>query len=171
MTSLDVLILIPVIPAIPVMATCLLPWERWIPKIVPARILGPYLLYCSFAAWYFNEGWWVVGSVALLGLAACVSAAFDLWKARNLRLAQGWPISTGSIIHIGELRDDDGVIEVTITYDYAVQNERYAGHESFKFTNDRESARFKIKYADGTIKVHYRPDKPELSKPDLQPSR
>jgi O-antigen ligase len=51
----DVLVFIPLIPAIPVIATWFLPWERWIPKRIPKKIIGPYLLYCAFALWYFKQ--------------------------------------------------------------------------------------------------------------------
>jgi len=167
---LDVLIFIPVIPAIPVLATWFLPWESWIPKKVPKSILGPYLLYCSFAAWHFYGPWWVEAMAAILGIVVSVIAVFDLRKARNLRLAQDWPVIHGSIVHIGEQRDD-GILNVTITYTYVVQGEWYAGSGSFKFRQDKEAVRFKAAYTDGTIQVHYRPDKPEISAPDLRQSR
>ena len=167
----DVLVFVSVIPAIPVMATWFLPWERWIPKKIPKSIIGPYLLYCSFAAWYFNGGLWTVGIVAFLGLVVSVSAAFELRKARRLRLAQDWPVVEGSVTHIDERRDEYGFMTMTITYCYAVQGERYAGSESFTFRQDQEAERFKATCTDGVIRVHYRPDNPEVSAPHLQRAR
>jgi hypothetical protein len=169
--TLDVLIFISVIPAIPVIATWYLPWERWIPKKIPNSIIGPYLFYCSFAAWYFKGGWWVVGMLAIGGIVVSVMAGFELQKARNLRQAQDWPAVEGSIIHLSEQRDHNGLLIVTITYYYAVQDERYAGSESFKFRQDEEVARFKAAYSEGIIKVHYRPDRPEMSAPHLEQAR
>ena len=68
---LDVLVFIPLLPAIPVAITWFLPWERWVPKKVPNRVIGPYLLYCSFAESYFGVPWWSVALVGLWGLAVC----------------------------------------------------------------------------------------------------
>jgi len=39
--TVDVLIFIPLIPAIPVIAFWLLPWERWIPKVTSNKVIGP----------------------------------------------------------------------------------------------------------------------------------
>ena len=75
--TVNVLVFITVIPALPVFATWFLPWERWIPKWIPKNILGPYLLYCSFAAWYFRGPWWAILMVALLGIAVCVAAVSE----------------------------------------------------------------------------------------------
>lgn len=54
MKTLDVLVFIPLIPALPVLATWYLPWERWIPTKLSKSVIGPYLLYCAFGAWYFK---------------------------------------------------------------------------------------------------------------------
>src|SRR4051812_47700176 len=54
MSMVDVLVLAPTIPAIAVFATWWLSWERWIPWIKLSHILGPYLIYAAFAAWYFG---------------------------------------------------------------------------------------------------------------------
>jgi hypothetical protein len=55
LTTIDILILVPVIPALPIVMTWPLPWERWIRwDELPAGFVGPYLLYCAFAAWHFH---------------------------------------------------------------------------------------------------------------------
>ena len=69
MSTADVLIAVPLIPLFPILATWWLPWERWLWSKVPKWILGPYLLYASFAAWHFNMPWWVcliAGSIGAL---------------------------------------------------------------------------------------------------------
>jgi hypothetical protein len=73
----DALVFIPLIPALPVLATWFLPWERWNPSRVPNSIIGPYLLYCAFAAWYFKTPWWFVVGVSLRAIIVCVIAVFE----------------------------------------------------------------------------------------------
>lgn len=77
MKTLDVLVFIRLIPALPVIATWYLPWETWIPKKLPKSVIGPYLLYCAFGAWYFKMPWWVVAGVSLFGIVVCVLAIFE----------------------------------------------------------------------------------------------
>ncbi len=59
-TARDLLILLPVIPLLPVIATWFLRWEDGIPKKVPKAALGPSLLYVAFAAWHFKVDAFVV---------------------------------------------------------------------------------------------------------------
>jgi len=68
MTAVDFLVLAPVIPALPVLATWWLPWERWIPWVRFSHFIGPYLLYGAFAAWYFDLDWWAVAILSVAGL-------------------------------------------------------------------------------------------------------
>lgn len=105
----DVLIFIPVIPAIPVIATWFLPWERWIPRRIPKSVTGPYLLYCSFAAWHFKGPRWLVAGVAFWGLFVSAMAVYDMLKARRLKEARDWPIAEGTVIHFDQKRDTDGI--------------------------------------------------------------
>jgi len=72
MSTVDVLIAVPLIPLFPVLATWWLPWERWLWSKVPKWILGPCLLYASFAAWHFDMPWWV-----------CLVAGFDRSDSDN----------------------------------------------------------------------------------------
>jgi hypothetical protein len=81
-STLDVLVLIPVVPLFPVIATWWLPWERWIPNAVPKSILGLYLLYASFAAWYFGFSWWLVVMVAALGAIASTAAIVKMVESK-----------------------------------------------------------------------------------------
>lgn len=114
--TVDVLIFIPLIPAIPVIATCFLPWERWIPRKIPKKIIGPYLLYCAFAIWHFKQPWWIVLMAGLGGIAVSAMAIFDLRKARMLTQARDWPVAEGCVLHTGQSRDADGVLKVTLSY-------------------------------------------------------
>ena len=77
MKPLDVAVFIPLIPALPVLATWYLPWDDWLPKRLPKSIIGPYLLYCSFGAWYFDMGWWVVAAVAVWGIGVSSVAIYE----------------------------------------------------------------------------------------------
>lgn len=158
----DVLIFIPLIPALPVIATWFLPWERWIPKRIPKSIIGPYLLYCSFAAWHFWGPWWVTSLVALLGTVVSAMGVFDIWKAKRLKQARDWPAVEGSVVHVGESRDDWGV-KVTLTYTYRVQGKLYAGGQSFVFRKDEDAVKFKDRCKERVARVHYRPNKPDVS--------
>jgi hypothetical protein len=72
MTVVDGLILIPLIPAAPIIITWWLPWERWLWDKVPKKILGPYLCYATFTAWHFNLHWWAVLSLAIWALIVMV---------------------------------------------------------------------------------------------------
>lgn len=58
MTFRDVLVLVPAIPALVLVITWWLPWERWFPW---SRVLGfpfvVYAAYLAFASWYFRLGW------------------------------------------------------------------------------------------------------------------
>lgn len=159
--TVDVLIFIPLIPAIPIIATWFLPWESWIPKKVPKSIIGPYLLYCSFAAWHFKMSSWSVMLAALVGTVVCVMAVFDVLKAKRLEQARDWPVAEGSVLQVGESRDDDG-FHVTLTYTYKVQGERFGGSESFVFKKDQDAVRFKERCKE-RVRVHYRPDEPQVS--------
>jgi hypothetical protein len=38
--TVDTLVFIPLIPALPVLATWVLPWERWIPRIISKVVIG-----------------------------------------------------------------------------------------------------------------------------------
>jgi hypothetical protein len=75
--ALDVIVTILLIPAFPILITWFLPWERWIPKLVPKKIIGPYLIYSGFAAWYFGLPVWLDVCVALFGSIVFVIAIVE----------------------------------------------------------------------------------------------
>jgi len=75
--TVDALILIPLIPVLPVLATWWLPWERWLGGKIPKYILGPYILYGSFAAWHFRLDWWSVALGVVWGASVSVMAIID----------------------------------------------------------------------------------------------
>jgi hypothetical protein len=75
MRAIDIIILVPVIPLLPIGITWWLPWERWIPwDKVPRLFAGPYLLYCAFVAWHFHLKMWLMLAIAIIGAAVCVIA-------------------------------------------------------------------------------------------------
>jgi hypothetical protein len=82
MSTLDMLILIPLIPAAPIVITWWLPWERWLFDELPKYLLGPYLLYAAFVAWHFKWEWWIVLILAAPGTVLSVIAIFE--KAKKL---------------------------------------------------------------------------------------
>jgi hypothetical protein len=170
--TIDVLIFVPLIPAIPVVAFWFLPWERWIPKIIPNTIIGPYRLYCAFAIWYFKQPWWIVSFVGLLGIAVSAAAISNLRKARTLKLArerkarilkqaQDWPVAEGFVLHTGQSCESDGVLKLTLSYMYKVHDEEFFGSESFRFTSE-EAEQFESRCRERKLKVHYQQDKPEI---------
>jgi hypothetical protein len=78
MTTLDVLIAIPVVPLVPIFITWWLPWERWIPwGQLPKLLLGPYVLYAGFAAWHFHASDWFVLMVFAVGVILTITGAFE----------------------------------------------------------------------------------------------
>jgi len=80
-STVDVLILIPLVPLAPIAFTWYLPWERWIPwgKLSKA-VLGPYLLYVAFAAWHFKFAWWVALGAAIFGTVLSVKAVLEKFR-------------------------------------------------------------------------------------------
>lgn len=77
MSTLDVVIAIPLIPLAPILITWWLPWERWIPwGKLPKSVLGPYCLYAAFAAWHFKV-WWALFVASLVGLFLCLAAVVE----------------------------------------------------------------------------------------------
>ena len=160
--AVDVLIFFPLLPASPVIATWFLPWEQWIPRKVPNKIIGPYLLYCAFALWHFKQPSWLTVPIALLGIVVCVMAFFDVRKSRQLREARGWPIADGRVLGTGQSQNEDGRIRVTITYTYKIHDERYGGSEFFLFTYADDADRFQAEWKERAVKIHYRADRPEV---------
>jgi hypothetical protein len=78
MSGLDILIVMPLLPLAPVVATWWLPWERWIPSWgVPKVVLGPYLLYAAFASWHFGLAWWATLILAAWGAGVCAFAYLE----------------------------------------------------------------------------------------------
>ena len=160
--TVDVLIFIPLIPAIPVIATWFLPWEFWIPKKIPNTITGPYLLYCAFATWHFKWSSWFVVMVSLWGIAVSVIAIFESKKARMVKQARDWPVTEGQVLNTSQIREADGFLKITLTYTYKVDGERFGGSESFTFSSEQDAERFESGCRDRKLNVHCRQDKPEI---------
>jgi hypothetical protein len=87
MSTLDLLILIPLLPIVLIAITWWLPWERWIAwDELPKSLLGPYLLYGAFAAWHFKFAWWSVVILVLAGTVLSIMTVMEKtkkWKRAN----------------------------------------------------------------------------------------
>lgn len=160
--TVDVLIFLPLIPAVPVIAFWFLPWERWIPKIVPEKITGPYLLYGALAIWYFKQPWWAALMVGLMGIGVSAAAIFDLRKAKMLEQARDWPVAEGLVLHTGQSREAHGVLKVSLSYLYKVHWEEFFSDESFTLRSEDAAKRFESTCRERKLKVHYQQDKPEI---------
>jgi hypothetical protein len=123
MTTLDVLIAIPVIPLVPMFITWWLPWERWIPwGKVPKLLSGPYLLYVAFAAWHFHAHDWFVLILIVVGVILTVMGAIGKAPAalpsttdkKFLKTLQDWLCAESEIMIL-------------------VRYSRAAGSKSFEF--------------------------------------
>ncbi|HEX8815154.1 MAG TPA: DUF3592 domain-containing protein [Terriglobales bacterium] len=163
MNAIDVLVFLPLIPAIPVIATWFLPWETWIPRRVPKSIIGPYLIYCSFGIWYFKRDRWFTLGVAAFGVVVSVLAVFDARKAGQLKEASGWPVAEGQVLSTSQGRGLDGRPSVTLSYSYKVRGERHGGIQSFTLADDEAAAQFEEVCSGRALRVRYREDKPDVS--------
>ena len=85
MSTIDVLILLSLIPLGPVLVTWWLPWERWFFKNLPQKILGPYLLYATFGAWHFKWELWLPYLVGVVGAGYCVAALVKKTRELNAK--------------------------------------------------------------------------------------
>jgi hypothetical protein len=83
MTVVDGLILAPLIPAVPIIITWWLPWEKWLWDKVPKKVLGPYLWYGTFVAWHFKLHWWAILGFAIWALIVSIAAINEMGGKRN----------------------------------------------------------------------------------------
>jgi hypothetical protein len=78
MTTIDVLVAIPIIPLIPLVITWWLPWESWIPwDKMPKLVLGPYVFYAAFATWYFHAANWFSLILIVVGTTLTIMGMFE----------------------------------------------------------------------------------------------
>ena len=123
MTTVDVLIAIPVIPLVPIFITWWLPWERWIPwGKLPKLVLGPYVLYAGFAAWHFHTSDWFVLIVVVVGLILTVAGAVE-----------GAPALLPSTTDKEFLRTLEEWLRRQSEVMILIRNSRAAGSKSFEF--------------------------------------
>ena len=83
-------------------------------------------------------------------------------KARILDQARHWPVAEGFVLHNGQIRDADGLLKVTLSYMYKVNEEEFFGGESFTFTSEGDAERFESRCKERKLKIHYQQDKPEI---------
>jgi hypothetical protein len=86
LSTVDILILIPLLPLGLVAFTWWLPWEKvfdlaW--DELPKVCLALYFLYASFAAFYFKWGRWIVFILASIGIFFLFVAIRESVKGRN----------------------------------------------------------------------------------------
>jgi len=123
MTTVDVLIAIPVIPLIPIFITWWLPWERWIPwGKLPKLVLGPYVLYAAFAAWHFHASTWFVLIVIVTGSILTIMGA-----------VQKAPATLPSTTDKGFLKTLENWLRSRSEIMILVRYSREAGNKSFEF--------------------------------------
>jgi hypothetical protein len=78
MSTLDVVVLTPALPALALVATWWLPWDRWIPwRKLHRTGLGLYALHLSFVAYYFRLPMWMPILVLLTGPTILVVAVVE----------------------------------------------------------------------------------------------
>lgn len=80
-STIDVLILIPLLPAAPLVILWWLPWDRLIPwDELPKSLLGPYFLYGAFAAWHFKWPFWLEAILVVVGAVLSIVTLMDRLK-------------------------------------------------------------------------------------------
>lgn len=86
MSALDVLVLLPLIPALPILVTWWLPWEKWVPwEKIPKAFFGPYIFYGAFASWYFRFDRWITLIAIVWGVILCILAVREkVIKSRSM---------------------------------------------------------------------------------------
>lgn len=152
MTTLDILIAIPVIPLAPIVITWWLPWERWIPwGKLPKIVLGPYVLYAGFAAWHFHASAWVVlivivagGILTIMGAVEKASATLPSTTDKNfLKTLENWLAGQSEIMIL-------------------VRNSRVAGNKSFEFFTSFAALRERLSRlkAETSVTVFRKPQLP-----------
>jgi hypothetical protein len=161
------------IPAFLVIGTWPLPWERWIPRTIPTKVVGPYLLFCACAAWHFNQPWWFVLLIAAVGAVVTGNAVFELRRSRMLKQAREmqvrtfaqareWPVADAVLLHADQRREADGVRKLTLSYMYKVHDEEFFGTESFTLPSERDTDRFESTFKGRKLRVRYQPDTPAI---------
>jgi hypothetical protein len=84
LSTIDMLILIPLLPLILILAAWWLPWGKWMPlDELPKGFTGLYLVYGAFAAWHFKFTWWVVLLLVLGGTGFLAAYVREKLKNRN----------------------------------------------------------------------------------------
>jgi len=91
MTVVDYLVLAPLIPFLPIIATWWLPWEQWFPMAKYSHIFGPAMLYGAFVAWYFEAEWWAVLVFVFFGLAVLAVAVWAFLYKPSIQQPENEP--------------------------------------------------------------------------------
>lgn len=164
--TLDVLVFISLVPVMPVLATWFLPWEKWIPKFVSNKILGPYLIYCTFGAWYFGMPMWFIVVILLFGIgvsAAALSGIKNSFVSKQRRSqALRWSIADGIITRFTIGYGSPATPQVAYTYD-ANGKARYGEATGPPMRDDQINRVKEVSETLGAVRVRYDPADPDRS--------
>ena len=80
LTTLDAVIILPLLPALVILISWWLPWEGWLWKRFPKIISGPYFLYCALVLWHFRTPWWAIFIAAAAGSVLSLAAILERGK-------------------------------------------------------------------------------------------
>lgn len=80
LTTFDLVILLPLVPAMAVLISWWLPWERWLWKRFSKMISGPYFLYCAVVLWHFHAYWLLIALAAIVGAGLSAVAIAERGK-------------------------------------------------------------------------------------------
>lgn len=162
--TLDVLVFISLVPVMPVLATWFLAWEKWVPKFVSKKVLVPYLLYCTFGAWYFEMPTWFVVVVLLLGIGDSAAALFEIEnrivsKQRRSQALRS-SIADGVITRFTTSYGSPGTPQVVYTYD-ANGESHYGEATGALMKGDQINHVKEVSDSLGTVRVRYDPADPD----------
>lgn len=165
--TLDVLMFISLAPVMPVLATWFLPWERWIPKFVSNKVLGPYLIYCAFGAWYFGMPTWFIVVVLLFGIGVSAVALSEIKNSivskQRRSQALRWSIADGVITRFTTGYGSPTTPQVVYTYD-ANGEAHYGEATGAPMKDDQINHVKEVSDSLGTVRVRYDPADPDRSR-------
>jgi len=79
-----------------------------------------------------------------------------------LQQALDWPVAESFVYYVGQNRDADGVLNVTLSYIYKVHDEGFVGSELFTFSSREDAEQFESRCRGRKLNVHYQKAKPEI---------
>lgn len=77
LSAFDTVLVVTLLPAVAILISWWLPWEKWLFERVARMIAGPYFLYCTLVLWHLHAPWWAVVAAALVGTISSALAIRD----------------------------------------------------------------------------------------------